>query len=153
QTNPAQAPDSGTSPAALVSGGSGGPFPPILDPAADDGAETGGGEPELRYVLDGIRVEGNTRTNERVIRRYIPFEANDIFDVDDPRVKLTRYRLLGTGFFKDVTLSLERGSRRGHVILVVSVVERNTLVLNDLWMGLSASADTNGESQLLSTFA
>ncbi len=108
---------------------------------------------ELRYVLDGVRVEGNTRTNERVIRRYIPFQPKDVFDVDDPRVKLTRYRLLGTGFFKDVTLSLERGANRGHVVLVVSVVERNTLVLNDLWMGLSASADTNGEQQLLSTFA
>lgn len=110
-------------------------------------------EIELRYVLDGIRVEGNTRTHEQVIRRYVPFAPNDVLDVDDPRIQQTRYRLLGTGFFKEVTLALERGKRRGHVVLVVGVVERNTLVLNDLWMGLAASADTNGEQQLLSTFA
>ncbi len=126
------------------------PTPPSAEANNTDRA---GEELELRYVLDAIRIEGNTTTNDQVIRRYIPFETNDVLDVDDPRVRLTRYRLLGTGFFKDVTLSLERGSRRGHVVLVVSVVERNTLVLNDLWMGLSASADTNGRAQLLSTFA
>jgi outer membrane protein assembly factor BamA len=114
-----------------------------------------GGDPtlELRYVLDAIRIVGNTRTNSQVIERYIPFASGDILDVDDPRVEQTRYRLLGTGFFKDVTLSLERGARRGHVVLVVTLVERNTLVLNDLWMGVAASADTDGENQLTSTFA
>ncbi len=108
---------------------------------------------ELRYVLDGVSIVGNTRTSERVIRRYVPFAPNEVLDVDDPRVQLTRYRLLGTGFFKEVNLSLQRGNKRGHVVLVVEVVERNTLVLNDLWMGLAASADTNGEQQFISTFA
>lgn len=110
-------------------------------------------ELELRYVLDAVRVDGNTRTNERVILRYLPFTPGDVLDVDDPRVLQSRYRLLGTGFFKDVELHLERGERRGHVVLVVHVRERNTLVLNDLWMGLAASADTDGEKQSLSTFA
>src|SRR5690606_28676942 len=107
----------------------------------------------LRYALDGIQIVGNTRTSTKVIERFVPFGPGDVLDVDDPKLKLTQYRLLGTGFFKDVTLSLERGKRRGHVVLVVTVVERNTLVLNDLWMGLAASADTEGDERFLSTFA
>lgn len=118
-----------------------------------DGALSGDPDLDLRYVLDAVRISGNTRTSERVIRRYLPFTPGDVLDVDDPRVLQTRYRLLGTGFFKEVSLRLERGQRRGHVILVVHVSERNTLVLNDLWMGLAASADTDGEQQSLSTFA
>jgi outer membrane protein insertion porin family len=109
----------------------------------------------LRYILDDIEVSGNTRTSPRVILRFVPFVPGNILDVDDPLLTLTRYRLLGTGFFRDVTLSLEKGSKRGHVILNVEVVERNTIILNDLWMGLAASADSNGQqpAQLLSPFA
>jgi outer membrane protein assembly factor BamA len=98
-------------------------------------------------------VEGNERTRERVVLRFVPFENGDVIDVDDPRIELTRYRLLGTGFFKDVQFSLRKGSRRGHVILVINVAERNTVVVNDLWMGLSADADTHGEARPLTTYA
>ncbi len=107
----------------------------------------------VRYTLDSVRVRGNDRTSDRVILRFVPFAEGDTLDVDDARLQLTRYRLLGTGFFRDVTLSLEKGSKRGHVVLVVSVTERNTIVINDLWMGLSASADTRGQQRLLSAFA
>src|SRR5262249_3761938 len=34
-------------------------------------------------------------------------------------------------------LSLRKGERRGEVVLVIDVVERNTLVVNDFWMGLA----------------
>jgi outer membrane protein insertion porin family len=108
----------------------------------------------VRYVLDDVQVRGNDKTSSRVVLRYVPFAPGDVLDVDDPNVVLTKYRLLGTGFFRDVVLSLEKGKERGHVVLVIIVVERNTIVVNDLWMGLAASADTNGqEPQLLSPFA
>lgn len=123
-------------------------------PQGDDEDVTGEDGASLRYVLDGVVVRGNDRTSSRVVLRYVPFRAGDILDVDDTQVQLTKYRLLGTGFFRDVTLSLEKGSRRGHVVLVITVVERNTIVVNDLWMGLAASANTNGqEQQFLSPFA
>lgn len=109
--------------------------------------------PHLRYALEAIEIRGNTRTTERVIRRYIKLKPGDVLDVDNPEIELTRYRLLGTGFFQRAQLSLRRGSRRGNVILVIEVAERNTIVVSDLWMGLSADADTNGNARPLTAYA
>lgn len=106
----------------------------------------------LRYTLQGVAVRGNTRTSTRVVLRYLPFKAGDVIDVNDPELELARYRLLGTGFFRTVELSLEKGDRRGSVVLVVEVSERNTIVLNDVSMGLSADADTDGDPRPLGPY-
>jgi outer membrane protein insertion porin family len=106
----------------------------------------------LRYILEGIELRGNERTRARVVLRYLPFRQGEVFDVDDPRVELARYRLLGTGFFRDVQFSLRKGTRRGSVVLVVELVERNTLVVNNVWMGLSADADTHGRARPLRAY-
>jgi outer membrane protein assembly factor BamA len=106
----------------------------------------------LRYTLQGVSVRGNTRTSTRVVLRYLPFQAGDVIDVDDPELQLARYRLLGTGFFRTVEFSLEKGERRGSVVLVVEVAERNTIVVNDVSMGLSADADTDGEQRPLTAY-
>jgi len=106
----------------------------------------------LRYTLEGIEVRGNTTTLARVVLRYVPFRAGDTLDVDDRELELTRFRLLGTGFFRDVRLSLRKGSRRGYVVLIVQVAERNTMVVNDLWLGLSADAQTNGTARPLTAY-
>jgi len=74
-------------------------------------------------------------------------------DVEDPELDLMRYRLLGTGFFQRVNLSLRKGTERGRVVLVIDVVERNTIVVSDLWMGLSADADTKGKARPLTAYA
>jgi outer membrane protein insertion porin family len=123
---------------------------PTLSPRTSAAAEP---SDDLKYTLDGIEVRGNTKTRSRVVLRYVPFRAGDVIDVDDPQVQLTRYRLLGTGFFRDVELALRKGSRRGHVVLVVEVVERNTLIVNDLWMGLGADAESNGSERPLTAYA
>jgi outer membrane protein assembly factor BamA len=107
----------------------------------------------VRYTLEGIELRGNLRTRARVVLRYLPFEPGDLLDVDDPAVELARYRLLGTGFFRDVQFSLRKGSERGRVVLVVEVVERNTIVINDIWMGLGADADTGGNPAPLTAYA
>jgi outer membrane protein assembly factor BamA len=106
----------------------------------------------LRYTLEGIDLRGNTTTLARVVLRYIPFRPGDTLDVDDKELELTRFRLLGTGFFRDVRLSLRRGTRRGYVILVVHVIERNTIVVNDVWLGLSADAEPNGAARPLTAY-
>jgi outer membrane protein assembly factor BamA len=108
---------------------------------------------QVRYTLEGVVVRGNTRTSDRVVMRFVPFQRGDLIDVRDSAFELARYRLLGTGFFRDVELSLEKGSRRGRVILVVAVVERNTVVLNDVSMGLSADADVKGQPRPLTAYA
>jgi outer membrane protein assembly factor BamA len=107
----------------------------------------------VRYTLEGVEVRGNTHTRARVVLRFVPFKQGDVFDVDDPEVELSRYRLLGTGFFRDVQFSLRRGSSRGLVVLVIDVVERNTIVLNDVRMGISADADKDGNKRPLTAYA
>ena len=107
----------------------------------------------VRYTLEGVEVRGNTRTRSHVVLRYVPFKQGDVFDVDDPEVELSRYRLLGTGFFRDVQFSLRKGSMRGMVVLVIDVVERNTIVLNDVRMGISQDADTKGNARPLTAYA
>jgi outer membrane protein insertion porin family len=107
----------------------------------------------VRYTLEAIQVRGNSRTQRRVVLRYVPFMPGNVFDVDDPEVELSRYRLLGTGFFRDVQFSLKKGSERGLVVLVIDVTERNTIVINDISMGLAADATRNGRVQRLSGYA
>jgi hypothetical protein len=106
----------------------------------------------LKYTLEGLEVRGNTTTLARVVLRYVRLRAGDVLDVNDPELELTRFRLLGTGFFRDVQLSLRRGTRRGFVVLVVDVVERNTFVIDGLWLGLSADVDPSGSARPLTAY-
>lgn len=132
------------------------PAPVAPAASADDSAESAivrsPGHVGLRYFLEGIEVRGNTATLTRVVLRYVPFRAGDTLDVNDTGIELTRYRLLGTGFFRDVNLSLRRGTRRGSAVLVVTVVERNTLVVNNVWLGLSADAQSSGAARPLTAY-
>ena len=107
---------------------------------------------DLRYSLEGVEIHGNTSTLKRVILRYVPFHAGDTFDVEDERVGLTRFRLLGTGYFRDVQLSLKRGSRHGAVVLVIDVIERNTIVVHDLWLGLASDVDPGGIARPITAY-
>jgi outer membrane protein assembly factor BamA len=123
--------------------------------AVEPSAAAGSGVPGklgLRYEIEAIRVHGNRRTSDRVILRYVPYQPGDQLEVDDEHLELTRFRLLGTGFFSDVQLSLTKGSKRGLIVLNVTVLERNTIVVNDLWLGLSADARLDGAKRPLTAF-
>ncbi len=105
-------------------------------PAAAAAASSKAASNRIVYVLERIVVEGNT-TRASVIRRFVPLHPGDPLDVDDPAIEQIRFRLMGTGWFDEVHLRLQRGSRHGHVVLVVQVVERNTLVISRVVAGLS----------------
>jgi outer membrane protein assembly factor BamA len=120
--------------------------------SASLGVVRAGGIAALKYTLEGIEVRGNTTTHARVVLRYVPFHAGDVLDVNDRELELTRFRLLGTGFFRDVQLSLRRGTSRGYVVLVVDVVERNTFIIDNLSLGLSADVDPSGSARPLTAF-
>ena len=109
--------------------------------------------PAVRYTLEALEIRGNARTSSRVILRYLPFQRGDVLDVDDPAVELARFRLLGTGFFQDVQFSLRKGTDRGLVVLVIDVIERNTIVFNDISMGLWAKADSHGRPKRAGPYA
>jgi outer membrane protein insertion porin family len=124
--------------------------PPIVEAAAPIVRTPG--TIGLKYTLEGIEVRGNRSTLGRVVLRYVPLRAGDVLDVDDPELELTRFRLLGTGFFRDVQLSLRRGTRRGYVILVVDVVERNTIIVDSLWLGVSQDVNSSGGANPLTAY-
>jgi outer membrane protein assembly factor BamA len=126
--------------------------PPSFDGANTTKTDNAEDESHVRYHLERIELRGNTRTRAKVILRYLPFVPGKELDVDDPEFTLARYRLLGTGFFRDVQFSLRKGTKRGKVVLVVDVVERNSVVLNGLWMGLSADANSTGEKRPLTAY-
>ena len=92
---------------------------------------------EIIYRLEAIRVVGLTATGENVVRRYVAVEEGQALNVDDERLEQTRYELLGTGFFSEVRLSLERGSSRGLVVLQIEVRERGTFQFDTIHLGLS----------------
>lgn len=106
----------------------------------------------LRYLLDDVTVLGNTRTRSSVVLGFVPFHPGDVFEVNDEKLAAARFRLLGTGFFRDVHFSLRRGRERGRAILVVNVRERNTLVVNDVWLGVSADAERDGGARPLTAY-
>ncbi len=122
------------------------------EPTAGPRAADGRRQARLRYTLDGIEVRGNQRTADRVVLRYLPFELGDVLDVDDPDLELTRFRLLGTGFFSSVRLSLRKGRQRGSAVLVVDVVERNTLIVENVAMGIAADEDNEGNSEPITPY-
>ncbi len=122
--------------------------PPVdhAEDAAQEEAspEDGSGEEDaegtvttIRYFLERIRVVGNEKTSAAVIKRYVPLALGDVLDVDDPTIETIRFRLMGTGWFNDVRLSLERGRKRGWIVLVVEVRERNTIVIQKVVAGIS----------------
>ncbi|HXX69865.1 MAG TPA: BamA/TamA family outer membrane protein [Polyangiaceae bacterium] len=132
---------------------SGAATPPSADASAGGlRVTTAAGAIGLKYVLEGVEVRGNRTTLSRVVLRYVPFRPGDVLDVNDRELELTRFRLLGTGFFRDVQLSLRRGTRRGAVVLVVDVIERNTFVVDSLWLGLSKDVGTNGNAKPLTAY-
>lgn len=92
-------------------------------------------ERERRAFIEAIEVTGNQKTTRGVILRRLLVEVNDL--VDDDRIDQSRLRLLATGYFKTVEFSLKRGSRRGRVVLLIEVEERNTLTIDGIYLGWS----------------
>jgi hypothetical protein len=118
------------------------------EPRRPEGQGAPGG-PGIRYFVERVEIRGNTRTRAHVIRHFVPLDKGDVLDVDDPEIESIRWRLLGTGWFDEVRLSLKRGSRRGWVVLVVQVEERNTFIINRITLGISEGLNRNVDENLV----
>ena len=125
----------------------------VVDPYPADAGPTPEAPHRLRYFLEKVEVQGNENTRSSVIRSYVPLEVGEAFDPEDPDIDAISWRLRGTGWFEDVDLSLRRGHRRGWVILVVHVRERNTIVVEQLAFGISEGVNsTRDESPDLNPY-
>lgn len=100
-------------------------------------------------IIEGIDIVGNEKTIRTVIERRLLVASGDL--VDELKIDESRLRLLNTGFFKRVDMGLRRGSRPGLVLLVVEVEERNTILIDQLYLGFSSVAPIYGGFGLAET--
>ncbi len=113
---------------------------------ASDASEVDAATSQVRYVLEGIVVSGNARTKAALIRKFVPLKPGDFLDPESPEILATEWRLMGTGWFDNVDIHLERGAERGYVVMVVEVEERNTVIIEQLVAGLSESVKQTTDS-------
>ena len=123
----------------------------------EDGEELDGVEPfELRYILEAVEIRGNDKTRSRVIRDYVPFAVGEVIDPESEELDTIELRLRGTGWFRSVQLRLRRGSERGHVVIQINVDERNSIVIEQVALGVSegvnSTRDANGDVRLYGGF-
>lgn len=86
-------------------------------------------------LIEAVNITGNTATQTEIIRRALPISPGDILHASDRRLRDSRFKVLALGYFRDVTLTMSKGTARGQVIIEIHVVERGTFVLNRLWFG------------------
>ena len=113
--------------------------PPTLSPTFDAESAAGPGF-GTAITIDDIVIRGNDTTSDRLIRRVLPVTRGSIVRSGEATLRNARYKILALGFFRHVKLSLQRGSERGHVVLIIDVLERTTFALNRLWFGTSNSS-------------
>jgi outer membrane protein insertion porin family len=77
--------------------------------------------------IEEIKITGNEKTVDNVIRREIEIEAGELFDFD--RVRSTLQDIYNLGFFEDVSMKLEPGSEEDLIVLGIEVIEKSTGVL------------------------
>lgn len=111
---------------------------PTLAPAEPIDARPEDPEFGPLLLIERINIIGNTATQSELIRRALPLLPGDVVRASDKRLREARFKVLAMGFFRDVTLTMRKGSERHQVIIDVVVEERGTVVLNRLWFGRSS---------------
>ncbi|MBE3092628.1 MAG: outer membrane protein assembly factor [Chloroflexi bacterium] len=74
--------------------------------------------------LEKIVIEGNDKTKEKVITREINIEPGDLFNFE--KVKKSLQKIYNLGYFDDVSMKLNPGTEEDSVVLVLTVIEKNT---------------------------
>lgn len=78
--------------------------------------------PKVR--IDEVRIEGNDKTKEEVIRRELSFYPGEYFDADQVEASINRLGRLR--YFEDVRVDFEPGSEPGREDVVLRVREART---------------------------
>lgn len=77
--------------------------------------------------IEEIKISGNEKTKDRVIRRHIKVESGQLFDFNEVRKSLQE--IYNLGFFEDVSMKLEPGTAEDMIVLVIEVKEKSTGLL------------------------
>jgi outer membrane protein insertion porin family len=78
--------------------------------------------PEV-YV-ERINITGNTRSEDRILRREVPFVEGDLFTLQ--KMQRARQRLINLGYFDMVNVTTQPGTDKTRIIVNVEVTERPT---------------------------
>lgn len=78
--------------------------------------------PVLEGQIEAVRIRGNTKTKESVIRRMIRTKPGDIYN--QTRVRNDLSRLVGSDLFQSVQVVQEVGTAPGKVVVIFEVVEK-----------------------------
>lgn len=89
--------------------------------------------PGRAYLVERVAFVGLDHVREWAARRHVLVEPGQA--LDEHRVLVSRLRLLQLGWFTRVDTRVEKGTTRGHVVVVFDVTERNTLVVSELLLG------------------
>ena len=82
--------------------------------------------PEV-YV-ERINISGNTRSEDRILRRELPFVEGDLFTLQ--KLNRARQRLINLGYFESVNVETQPGTDKTRIIVNVEVTERPTGVFS-----------------------
>ncbi len=77
-----------------------------------------------RVFIEDIRIIGNDRTRDYIIRREFDLSEGDAFN--RVLINKTRDRIEGLGFFKSVNITTRPGSSPDRVVVIVNVLEQST---------------------------
>ena len=80
--------------------------------------------PAPRVFIERIDIVGNTRTEDKVIRREFGFAEGDPFNAD--AIRRTQERLKDLGYFTTVTLTPSEGSTTDRAVITAAVQEKST---------------------------
>ncbi len=80
-------------------------------------------EGQVAYVQD-VKIVGNYKTRDYVIRRELVINAGDKFEAD--KIRLSAQNLYNLGFFDEVNPEVEPGDTPGKEVLIFRVKERRT---------------------------
>jgi outer membrane protein insertion porin family len=80
-------------------------------------------EGEVAYIQD-IKITGNYKTRDYVIRRELSMKAGEKFEA--AKIRSSTMNLYNLGFFEEVNPEVEPGEERGKEVLVFRVKERKT---------------------------
>ena len=95
-----------------------------------------------RVFIEDIRIIGNDRTRDYVIRREFEISEGDAYN--RVLVQKTRDRINALGFFDSVNVSTRPGSEPDRIILFVNVMEKSTGDFS-LSGGFSSNGGASGE--------
>ena len=81
-----------------------------------------------KVYVERINIQGNTRTEDEVIRREFQLVEGDAFN--SAKLERSRQKVSNLGYFKNVGVSASRGSQPDSVVIDTKVEEQSTGELN-----------------------